>query len=547
MALDKLQMSFDPLTIEHLGIKMYSVLPNAIAELIANAYDADASEVHINLQDELNNKSISISDDGLGMTFQEINDDFLRIGRRRRETSAEISEKGRKITGRKGLGKLAFFGIGNTIKIITKKNDEGTEFTLSWNEIKNCRTTDYEPKFEKRVCAKGEHGTIIVLSELKRQSDFDKEGLANSLSKLFDFFSDTFKVYISLNNDTPFLIDNKLKFQNLNSQIEWIIPDNADTNKEYFISHGIEGKIIATEKPLKPGLRGITLFAHGRLVNSPEFFGVGESSHAYSYLTGWINVDFVDEFEEDVISTDRQSLSWDVPAIEDLQNRLKFLLHEIERDWRSKRKQKKQDSVEKGINLNINSWYGKLPSDVQPKVQSIVDTVIDTSTMESDEQNKIIDALHILLPEYTYYHYRHLHPIVQEVSKTGYINKDYYHAFDEAMKRYVRDVQKKSDLSETDCNLMNKAFGKDEERKLKVAYKYKRTDGTSFNKDTIENIEEGQRWLSSGVMTGARNPIAHEEVQQLRDSGLFTEEDTLDLLSLLSHLFRRLENAQKVN
>ena len=38
----KLIMSFDPHTIEHLGVKMYSVLPNAIAELIANAYDADA-------------------------------------------------------------------------------------------------------------------------------------------------------------------------------------------------------------------------------------------------------------------------------------------------------------------------------------------------------------------------------------------------------------------------------------------------------------------------------------------------------------------------
>lgn len=35
-------MSFDPHTIEHLGVKMYSVLPNAIAELIANAYNADA-------------------------------------------------------------------------------------------------------------------------------------------------------------------------------------------------------------------------------------------------------------------------------------------------------------------------------------------------------------------------------------------------------------------------------------------------------------------------------------------------------------------------
>ena len=36
----ELVMSFDPKTIEHLGVKMYSHLPNAIAELIANAYDA---------------------------------------------------------------------------------------------------------------------------------------------------------------------------------------------------------------------------------------------------------------------------------------------------------------------------------------------------------------------------------------------------------------------------------------------------------------------------------------------------------------------------
>ena len=31
----KLKMSFDPQTIEHLGVKMYSQLPNAIAELIS--------------------------------------------------------------------------------------------------------------------------------------------------------------------------------------------------------------------------------------------------------------------------------------------------------------------------------------------------------------------------------------------------------------------------------------------------------------------------------------------------------------------------------
>ena len=78
----KLKMSFDPHTIEHLGIKMYSVLPNAIAELIANAYDAEAHIVYIKLYDIQNDKRIVVTDDGIGMSFDEINNNFLRIGRK---------------------------------------------------------------------------------------------------------------------------------------------------------------------------------------------------------------------------------------------------------------------------------------------------------------------------------------------------------------------------------------------------------------------------------------------------------------------------------
>ena len=79
MAEPKLSMSFDPHTIEHLGIKMYSRLPNAMAELIANAYDADARNVHINIVENGSERSISVEDDGIGMTFDEINEKFLRI------------------------------------------------------------------------------------------------------------------------------------------------------------------------------------------------------------------------------------------------------------------------------------------------------------------------------------------------------------------------------------------------------------------------------------------------------------------------------------
>ena len=196
----KLKMSFDPHTIEHLGVKMYSVLPNAIAELIANAYDAEAKVVNVVLKEDEGEKSISVIDDGVGMTFQEINNNFLRIGRKRRKEDNGMSPNGiRKVTGRKGLGKLAFFGIGDTINIETKKDGKCVKFTLKWDDLINSKTPEYEPHFDISDCAREETGTMIELKDLKRKSAFDKQGLAISLSKLFNFFDESFKVYISYN------------------------------------------------------------------------------------------------------------------------------------------------------------------------------------------------------------------------------------------------------------------------------------------------------------------------------------------------------------
>ena len=71
-----LVMTFDPLTIEHLGVRLYSTLPPVLAELIANSYDADAENVTLSLNDEGSEKEIIIEDDGMGMSFDEINNKF---------------------------------------------------------------------------------------------------------------------------------------------------------------------------------------------------------------------------------------------------------------------------------------------------------------------------------------------------------------------------------------------------------------------------------------------------------------------------------------
>ena len=271
---DYLLMSFDPSTIEHLGVKMYSKLPNAIAELIANAYDADASKVEIKLYDK-GKKEIVVQDNGVGMSFDEINNYFLRIGRNRRKEGNVRSPSGkRKATGRKGLGKLALFGIGNTIEIETLRKGikRKIKFILDWNELINTQDYDYKPTYHKYKSLSGSHGTKITLRNLNRKTNFDKLNLANNLSKLFNLFDNTFKVTISRNDDLPLKLDDKLKYKNIKTQFVWSYQQliaNFDINYEN--KEKITGRIMATPKPLKPDSRGITLFANGRLVNSPEF------------------------------------------------------------------------------------------------------------------------------------------------------------------------------------------------------------------------------------------------------------------------------------
>mgnify|MGYP003400147931 FL=1 len=48
----ELKLTFDINTINHLGVKLYSTIPPMLAELVANAWDADSHNVWISLPDQ---------------------------------------------------------------------------------------------------------------------------------------------------------------------------------------------------------------------------------------------------------------------------------------------------------------------------------------------------------------------------------------------------------------------------------------------------------------------------------------------------------------
>ena len=124
------RLNVDPRILELLGPNLYTNIYYVLAELIANAYDADAKNVYI-----ISNKDdIRVEDDGHGMSY-EAGDiaKYLNVAGVSRTTEAESRTKsgGRRKMGRKGVGKLAALSVSENVDIITIANGEKSGFVLT--------------------------------------------------------------------------------------------------------------------------------------------------------------------------------------------------------------------------------------------------------------------------------------------------------------------------------------------------------------------------------------------------------------------------------
>lgn len=529
---DSFELKFDPKTIEHLGVRMYSTLPPALAELISNAYDADASKVVIQFH-ELGSreKSITVIDNGYGMTSDDIQNKFLVIGRNRRQSDGDKPSPTYKRlpTGKKGLGKLALFGLAERITVDTTTNKLRNRFSLNWNDLLSAEGT-YNPvteKVDEFYDLKGS-GTFIKLERLKRKTPFNIEAIADSLSKIF-IVDENFKIILKTTNGKSVVVSNERRYQNFDVEFQWDLNDVLPDNSVY--KDKISGKLLTSKTPIPPnsGLRGITIFSRGKLVNLPDFFSSSTSSHFYQYLTGWIIADFIDLLPEDVISTNRQYLNWDNEEMIQFRDVLSTAVSFVGNDWRKKRRDKKDDSIKEKTGVDREKWLATLPQEVRNKVDKIVKTLEDEEGI-SDNFGVVMQSLHALVPEYPMLHWRHLHPKVKERIKTYYANEQYAFAADQGVKIYAEIVRERSGSSEDGSNLAN-VFNVDKSQ-IQVA---------DLTTDTGRNIQMGQMHLTRGLMQGFRNPINHAPIDSVCPS-TFSELDCLNILSLVSYLSTRIDS-----
>ncbi len=373
---------------------MYYTLPPVIAELVSNSYDADASIVQIHLSD-IGDKYIQVIDNGHGMNFEEINTKFLRIGRNRRsDTGKQKSESGeRYVIGKKGIGKLSFFGIAHLIIVETIKDGYKNKFTLNWEKLISSQE-NYEPeiniKNEKVVLPSG---TTITLKEIKRKTGFDPENIAYNLAKTFTVFdgNDFNTVIIHNNVDSNKIgVTNELRFKNIDSEFEWTFPLGENLEMDYEYSSRIAGKVISCKTTVPAKMNGITLFSRGKLVNDPEFYNDKASSFGFSYLTGWLNVDFIDEWEKDVISTNRKSLNWEDEDTSRLRDYLSLAVKFIYKDQRDKRKSKQIALVSEFAHIDIDKWQMSLPKHDGKLAKKILDSILSSEGIPTEKQAELV-------------------------------------------------------------------------------------------------------------------------------------------------------------
>lgn len=348
-------MTISRTTVDKLGIKMYDKASAVVAELVANGYDADAENVTIRipLNRWLATKragrivdrglTITVEDDGHGMTPDVINDFYLKVGADPRidpRRGPRSLEKGRQRMGRKGIGKLAPFGICRIIEVITSGGDrkpEGFEvahFILDLNEIISETDEPYNPqKGELDGTFRNFTGTTIQLKRFSRRRTPDRDTFDRQVSRRFglqllDFNIRVIDTAAREGEESEWVIgtldvdikdETLINLENLGRDPE--SGEEADRLPQIKLDDDTILPVIgwiaySNQSYRNEEVAGIRIYSRGKIVSTTRDFGIksgftGEFKMR-SYLIGEIHADWIDEDEgEDIIRSDRQDILWD--------------------------------------------------------------------------------------------------------------------------------------------------------------------------------------------------------------------------------------------
>jgi hypothetical protein len=443
-------------TLEHLGVQMYKRRDTALAELVANCWDANATRVWLSVPQG--------PDDGDGMSADDVENHYLVVGRNRRRdggptdplvktsdgaAAAAVSEAtvedptssaaaasapqaeadprsgpadevplpARRVMGRKGIGKLAGFGIATQVELTTWSSGVATTLTLDLGDLK---LNDAEMRSIDLVGQIGEipddarcpeHGTRIVLRNLKHATAPDMNTLRESLARRFSR-SVRGLMMIEVNDHQlgeP-AIDWELRVP---AAVDGSEPTMAEADlgngQVVRYSYGFSKTVLASRE-----LRGFTILTHGKTAQAPPFFFDVETTasgqHGTKYMTGTVEADFLDDGsddESDLVSTDRQEIDWESERTEVLLKWGADLTRKALRDFRDRRAEGAKDRV-----MANDELRGRLDRLDKPSREGALKLLGNLGLLDHEEPGKELDLASSLIAAFEY---RQFHDVVDQI------------------------------------------------------------------------------------------------------------------------------------
>ena len=432
----KYYMTISLNVLNHMGLNLYSNTPAVLAEVIANSWDADATMVDVTVDTE--NKTITVEDDGCGMTLDDINSRYLYVGYQKRLMVAAPNDVfrtpkfNRLPMGRKGIGKLSLFSIANKIEVHTQVlNGQSEAFLMDAEKIKEAidvekpaKVQQYEPE---SIATNGEvrheHGTTIRISALKklRLNNNSINGLRRRIARRFSIMDGARNFNVRINGQLITIADrdyfhkarfifqydgdyakhcSKIETNEAGQEIGGFSRPHrfdetgaAGANGQFSIrgwiaiawrSNDLDGEAVSDND----NLNKITIVVRGKVAQEDilQEFRIG--GMITKYMFGEIEADFLDTDDQpDIATSSRQKISEDDGRYQAL---AQFIFSELKAIWAKTNTLKEHAGLRHAILSNpyLYEWYQALrPPQLRKFAEKIFGDIDKAGIDEAGRQN----------------------------------------------------------------------------------------------------------------------------------------------------------------
>lgn len=412
----ELVMTISLNALEHLGINLYSNIPAVLSEIVANAWDADAANVKVDIDKTA--ETITIEDDGTGMDRDGVIDRFLTVGFKRREVLGGKTAKGRSPMGRKGIGKLSIFSIAQIAEVYTIVNGQTTAFRMDREVIRKAIAGTgmdrYKPEELSTWPSDLTTGTRIVLSQISKSlSGMTIEGLKRRVARRFAVIGpkNGFSVTVNGNVIAPedrayhnalqylWTFGDQSEFVKLCKNLERPADDRSAAIKAELSKAGISltGWIGTVTKPdqLKDedgdNLNRLAVFMRGKMAQEDILDEFGQKEIYADYIIGELHCEQLDlDDKGDIATSSRQSLKQDDPRFEALRAIVLTELRNIAGRWSEWRR---TDGAKAAASVPaVSDWLGQLKGDTKKHAERWIGRLNTIRSNDESDRKELLKA-----------------------------------------------------------------------------------------------------------------------------------------------------------